>query len=62
VGDAEISDKHGNFFVNRGNATASDVIRLVRLARSRVEHVHGVRLEIEILLAGDWDPAEVAGL
>ena len=62
VGGAQISEKHGNFFINRGDATASDVIRLVKLARARVEQAHGVRLEAEILLIGDWDPQEAAGL
>ena len=62
VGGAQISEKHGNFFVNRGDTSASDVIRLVRLARERVEQVHGVHLDTEILLVGDWDPEEIAGL
>ncbi|MGH2354840.1 MAG: UDP-N-acetylmuramate dehydrogenase, partial [Chloroflexota bacterium] len=62
VGDAQISLKHGNFFVNRGRATAADVIALIRLARQRVEGVHGVRLQIEILLTGDWPAEEVEGL
>ena len=62
VGGAQISEKHGNFFVNRGGATAADVVGLVRVARERVLQAFGVRLEIEILLAGDWDPAEVADL
>ncbi|MBI3970998.1 MAG: UDP-N-acetylmuramate dehydrogenase [Chloroflexi bacterium] len=62
VGDAQISEKHGNFFVNRGSARAADVIALTRLARARAQDVHGVRLEIEILLAGDWPAEEVKDL
>ena len=58
-GGAQISEKHGNFFVNRGGATASDVVALMRLARQRVRETHGVTLEVEILLVGDW-PDEVA--
>ncbi|HET7768708.1 MAG TPA: UDP-N-acetylmuramate dehydrogenase [Chloroflexota bacterium] len=61
-GGAQISEKHGNFFVNRGGATASDVVALMRLARERVRETHGVTLEVEILLVGDWPPEEVAGL
>jgi UDP-N-acetylenolpyruvoylglucosamine reductase len=34
------------------------VVALVRLARERVEADEGVRLETEILLAGDWRPEE----
>jgi UDP-N-acetylmuramate dehydrogenase len=58
VGGAQISLKHGNFFVNRGGARAADVVALVRRARERVETAEGVRLETEILLAGDWRPEE----
>ena len=61
-GGAQISEKHGNFFVNRGGATASDVVALMRLARERVRETHGVTLEVEILFVGDWPADEVAGL
>ena len=59
AGDAQISLKHGNFFVNRGRARAADVVALVRLARERVEAASGVRLETEILFAGDWRPEDL---
>jgi UDP-N-acetylmuramate--alanine ligase len=52
VGDAEVSAVHGNFIINRGNATAGDVIELVRRVRARVEQSQGVRLEPEVLLYG----------
>jgi UDP-N-acetylmuramate dehydrogenase len=61
-GGAQISEKHGNFFINRGGATASDVLALMHLARDRVRQTHGVTLEVEILLVGDWLPEEVADL
>jgi UDP-N-acetylmuramate dehydrogenase len=61
-GGAQISEKHGNFFVNRGGATASDVLALMHLARARVRQTHGVTLEVEILLVGDWPPEEVESL
>jgi UDP-N-acetylmuramate dehydrogenase len=54
VGGAQISERHGNFFVNRGNARAADVVELIRRARQRVQEVHGIRLQLEILLAGEW--------
>ena len=59
VGGAEISLKHGNFFVNRGQARAADVVALIHLARRRVEEECGVRLETEILFAGDWAPEDL---
>jgi UDP-N-acetylmuramate dehydrogenase len=62
IGGMQISEKHGNFFVNRGNATAADVIALIHLARRRVLEDHGIHLEVEILLAGEWPEDEVAGL
>jgi len=52
VGDAEVSAVHANFIVNRGNATAADVIELVRRVRARVEQTQGVKLEPEVLLYG----------
>ncbi len=52
VGDAEVSAVHANFIVNRGNATAADVIELVRRVRARVEQAQGVSLEPEVLLYG----------
>lgn len=52
VGDAEVSSIHANFIVNKGNATAGDVIELVRRVRARVEELHGVKLEPEVLLYG----------
>lgn len=62
VGDVQISLKHGNFFVNKGQGTAADVLALIRMARERVAALHGVNLEVEILFAGQWDASEVADL
>jgi UDP-N-acetylenolpyruvoylglucosamine reductase len=52
VGDAEVSTVHANFIVNRGHATGSDVLELVRRVRARVLEVKGVQLEPEVLLYG----------
>lgn len=49
VGDAEVSDVHANFIVNRGQATAQDVERLVREIQRRV----GAELELEIHRVGE---------
>ena len=48
VGDAEVSEKHAGFIVNRGNATAADVRRLVEIIREVVARETGVTLECEI--------------
>jgi UDP-N-acetylmuramate dehydrogenase len=54
VGDAEVSSKHANFIVNRGHATAADVRALMSQVQQRVLRVHGVWLEPEIELVGEW--------
>lgn len=56
VGAAEVSAVHGNFIVNRGGATATDVIELVRRVRRAVKERSGYELEPEVLLLGQqWD-------
>lgn len=52
VGDAEVSPVHANFIINRGQATAADVLELVRRVRARVREAKGVELEPEVLLYG----------
>jgi UDP-N-acetylmuramate dehydrogenase len=47
VGDAQVSPKHANFFVNLGNARAADVLALVERVEHEVERRFGVRLERE---------------
>jgi UDP-N-acetylmuramate dehydrogenase len=54
VGDAEISAVHANFFVNHGQATASDVKALIDLAQRSVKEKFGIELELEIELRGEW--------
>lgn len=55
VGGAEVSEVHANFIVNRGGATAAEVIELVRRVRGVVKAESGVELEPEIVLLGrDW--------
>ena len=53
IGDAQISEKHCNFFLNLGSARAADVKGLIDLARERVREQHGVELELEVGLAGE---------
>jgi UDP-N-acetylmuramate dehydrogenase len=54
-GDAEISEVHANFIVNRGSATASDVLRLVERAHAQVLRQVGIDLEPEVRVLGDWE-------
>lgn len=59
VGDAEISTVHANFIVNRGRATAADVLALVEAARAAVLRESGVRLDTEVRWVGDGPPPDV---
>ncbi|MEW8978682.1 MAG: UDP-N-acetylmuramate dehydrogenase [Symbiobacterium sp.] len=52
VGDAQVSEKHANFIVNLGQATAKDVLMLMDRVRSTVEQRFGVRLEAEVKIWG----------
>lgn len=52
VGGAQISEKHCGFVVNRGGATADDVLCLIRDVQDRVEEIFQVRLEPEVKLVG----------
>lgn len=53
-GDAAISDKHANFFVNDGNARAADVAWLIAEAQRRVKDQFGISLETEVKFVGAW--------
>ena len=53
VGAAEISAKHANFIVNRGGATAADILALMEMAFERVFKTHGVKLQPEIRIFGE---------
>ena len=48
VGGASVSEKHAGFIVNDKNATASDIVSLIRLVRERVFEKHGVVIECEV--------------
>lgn len=54
VGDAQISEKHANFVVNLGQATADDVRTVVEHMAATVKAQFGVQLQREVHLAGDW--------
>jgi UDP-N-acetylmuramate dehydrogenase len=50
VGDARVSDRHANFFVNAGKASAKDMLALIADVRERVEKSFGVILEHEVVV------------
>ena len=52
VGDAEVSTRHGNFIVNRGQASAADVIELIRKVRRTIRRMTGTRLDLELKVVG----------
>lgn len=47
-----VSEKHCGFVVNKGNATATDIIRLMKDVADKVEAEFGVRLEPEVKIIG----------
>jgi UDP-N-acetylmuramate dehydrogenase len=57
VGDAEVSRIHANFIINKGEAKACDVYSLMQVIRRKVYEIHGVILEPEIELIGEFDRA-----
>jgi UDP-N-acetylmuramate dehydrogenase len=50
VGDAQVSDRHANFFVNAGSASAADMLSLIADVRERVAKHFGVTMEHEVVL------------
>jgi UDP-N-acetylmuramate dehydrogenase len=48
VGQAQVSEKHGNFIVNKKGATAEDVLALIAQIKERVYDTYGITLEEEI--------------
>lgn len=53
IGGAEVSEKHAGFIVNRGNATADDIMRLVDHIQTTVNQAYSVSLECEIKYIGE---------
>ena len=53
AGGAVVSEKHANFIVNRGDATASDVLELMEIIRRSVKDASGVKLVPEVRVVGE---------
>ena len=53
VGGAVVSATHGNFIVNEGNATATDMLGLIQLIKERVWAERGIKLQTEVQIVGE---------
>jgi UDP-N-acetylmuramate--alanine ligase len=52
IGGAVVSDRHANFIVNDGGATAADILRLIEVIRQRARQERGIELEPEVQIVG----------
>ena len=60
IGGAQISEKHGNFIVNLGNAKAGEVLELIAVAKEKVKEKFGVDLELEVkYISGEMMPLSI---
>jgi UDP-N-acetylmuramate dehydrogenase len=50
IGDAQISDRHANFFINAGKASAADMLALIADVRERLRKAYGFELENEVVV------------
>lgn len=55
VGDAQVSEKHCGFVVNKGNAASADIYALIREVQKRVKDSLGVEIETEVICLGEFD-------
>ena len=53
IGDAQISEKHCNFFVNNGKATSEDLEKLIYKVKKKVLEKTGINLELELQIIGE---------
>ncbi len=62
LGGAMLGQRHANFILNVGDASAFEIRRLAQLAKKRVHSVFGVTLEEEVLYLGDWSRFEAESI
>ncbi len=53
IGGAQVSEKHANFIVNTGNATAADLERLIYYVQQQVKEQQGIHLQTEVCMVGE---------
>jgi len=61
IGGAVVSEKHANFIINSGGASATDIETLIHYVMARVEQEHGIRLVPEVHIVGDALEGDVQG-
>ena len=61
IGDAKISEKHANFFINDGDATSKDMLMLIKKAHKEVKDKFNINLSLEVKLMG-FNEEEIEGL
>ena len=61
IGDAKISEKHANFFINDGDASSRDMLMLIKKAHKEVKDKFNVNLSLEVKLMG-FNADEIEGL
>ncbi len=54
IGDAQVSEKHCGFVINRGNATAAEIMELIQAVQEKVYEHSGIRLQPEVKFLG-WE-------
>ncbi|MDQ3267383.1 MAG: UDP-N-acetylenolpyruvoylglucosamine reductase, partial [Pseudomonadota bacterium] len=54
IGGARVSEKHGNFIVNMGEATAEDIENLINKVQASVQHKTGICLHPEVRIIGEY--------
>ena len=55
IGGARVSDKHANFIVNLGSASAADIEALIRYVQEQVQNRHGIQLQTEVRIVGEFE-------
>ena len=53
VGGAQVAEQHANFIINRGDATASDILNLIERVRRLVKDKFNVELKLEVMIVGE---------
>jgi UDP-N-acetylmuramate dehydrogenase len=56
IGNAAVSEVHGNFLVNQGGATAKEILQLIEHVQQKAKSAHGIELETEIKILGEDEP------
>jgi UDP-N-acetylmuramate dehydrogenase len=57
IGGAQVAERHANFILNCGGASASDIFRLIRYVQQAVEQRWALKLEPEVRILGEFQPA-----